>query len=118
MSVRRDAGTHQLEHGQIPLVALVLVLALGTDVRNQLLLALERLAVTLLAYDIAAPATSGRVSAARHCRDQFQQLGLAGAVLAQQRPTLARANAPIDVAKNAAAAAIEIDVFEINRQRT
>src|SRR6185295_3050618 len=95
-----DAGADQLEHGQIPLVALVLVLALGTNVRNQLLRA-ERLAVTHLAYDIAAPATSGRCRP-DIARDQFQQLGLAGAVGAEQRPSLARANAPIDVAKNVA----------------
>src|SRR6185295_11335340 len=92
------------------------VLALGTDVRNQSLRA-ERLAVTLLAYVIAAPATPGR------CRpdiagDQLQKLRLSRTVRTEQGPSLAGANSPVDVEKNAAAATIESDVFKINRQRT
>ena len=103
-------GAHHLARAEIPLVVFVAVLALGADVGDFVGDAGRR--VETFAAQAVAAQTLRRGLGPHGPREQFQQLGLAGAVAADQQPALSRADAPVDVAQHGAPAAIEIDAAE------
>ena len=110
ISVRCTPVPTTLARAEVPVVVFVAVLALGTDVGDLVGDAGGRV------EGFALPAVTAQLAACgfgpHAARDQFEQLGLAGAVAADQQPALPGLNAPVHVAQHRALAAIEIDAPE------
>ena len=102
------AGAHHLARAEIPVVVLVAVLAFGADVGD--FFARRRPACRRFRRASDSGAARAPVGFGHTAPEtQFEQLGLAGAVAADQQPALPRLDAPVDVAQHRALAAIEID---------
>src|SRR5580704_19345300 len=99
-----DAGANDLLDRMVPAVALVTILAFGSDIGDFVL----RL-VGCVARLPSPPITPQRAPFRNRpdgSGDQLQQLSLAGAVGAHEHPVLAGANVPIDGAQHRAIAAL------------
>ena len=104
------SGTDDFARAEVPFVMFVTILALGADVGD--FIADTRGSVEGLTIEpIAARATSAGFGP-HGTRDEFEQLGLAGAVAADEQPALPRPYAPGNIAQHCALAAIEIDAAE------
>ena len=108
-----QAGGDQIANREIPAVARVLVLQLGADVGDARL--------RLDDIDLAAADSIDAPLATGGCRPhiggkQFEQLRLAGAVLADERPALAGVQLQVDVAQRPFLAAPHADGVQRDAQ--
>ena len=81
-------GTDHLAGAEIPLVVFVAILALGADIGDLVGDAGRRVETFAVQTVAAQPVRRGL--GPHRAREQFQQLGLAGAIAADQQPALSR----------------------------
>ena len=99
---------------RVPAVAVVAVLALRTEI-GHLGKRILRGVLPLAAEPVAAPLAARRFRPDRACHE-LEQLRLARTVGAEEQPALARRDLPPDVAQHGAAATVEVDVRELDRE--
>jgi len=103
-----QAGRNQVAHAQVPTVARIFVLQFGADIGNPAL-RFDQIH-PFAAHPITSPCVSPHIGGRPYVAAQgLEQLRLAGAVVAEQRPALPGTQAPGDVTQNPFAAAPHAD---------